>query len=209
MCGNWQCRACKKRVTGSDHRCLMRPQPLEHKQPRFIFFDFEAREQPDGEHVPNLCVANTCCPKCIDEPDFSKPCPSCGQRCTSCASWNRKQGAHTRPPCPDKCGNREVIFKGPCTVELFCQWLFDKSHAKYSVFAHNAKAYDNVFILRYIMRQGIKHKVIYRGSKLMYVRVESGLSMRLLDSLCFMPLPLAKLPKAFGIEDQVAKGYHL
>ena len=47
--------------------------------------------------------------------------------------------------------------------------------------------------------------VIFSGLKIMYMNVHS-LSMRLLDSLNFLPMPLAKLPKSFGL-DEKKKGY--
>jgi len=49
-------------------------------------------------------------------------------------------------------------------------------------------------------------KVIYNGSKIMYMEVAKGLHIRVLDSLNFLPMKLAALPKAFGLTE-LCKGY--
>ena len=40
----------------------------------------------------------------------------------------------------------------------------------------------------------------------MFIKVGRGLNIRILDSLNFLPLPLASLPKSFGLEE-LKKGY--
>ena len=47
--------------------------------------------------------------------------------------------------------------------------------------------------------------VIFSGSKIMYMHINS-LNMRLLDSLNFLPMPLANLPKSFGLKEK-KKGF--
>ena len=47
-------------------------------------------------------------------------------------------------------------------------------------------------------QNGIRFEPIYQGSKIMSVTVQSQLEMRLIDSMNFFPMGLAKLPKAFG-----------
>ena len=49
-------------------------------------------------------------------------------------------------------------------------------------------------------------KVIYNGSKIMYMEVARGLNIRVLDSLNFIPMKLAALPKTFGLTE-LCKGY--
>lgn len=49
-------------------------------------------------------------------------------------------------------------------------------------------------------------KVINNGSKIMYMEVAKGLNIRVLDSLNFLPMKLAALPKAFGLTE-LCKGY--
>jgi hypothetical protein len=204
-CYEWRCKNCSQFVEGLGHRCSIKTETLRPPATSLIFFDIECT-QDEGEHVPNLCVAQTCCVKCINENDITKPC-ICGSRCPHCHSWSRKQQKHLIPPCQDTCGNREVVFRGPLAIELFCDWLFSPEHANYNVLAHYGSGYDFVFLLKQIHSRGIKHQVIYRGSKLMHVRILDKLNIRLLDSLCFLPVGLAKLPRAFGFAQEVRKGY--
>ena len=49
--------------------------------------------------------------------------------------------------------------------------------------------------------------VIFSGSKIMYMKVPTGgINIRLLDSLNFLPMPLAQLPKSFGLVE-LKKGF--
>ncbi|XP_041365596.1 uncharacterized protein LOC121380710 [Gigantopelta aegis] len=49
-------------------------------------------------------------------------------------------------------------------------------------------------------------KNIYNGSKIMYLQMERGLTIRIIDSLNLLPMKLAALPKAFGLIE-LKKGY--
>ena len=107
-------------------------------------------------------------------------------------------------PCKT-CANREVKFEGDDTSTLFGQWLFSAQHQNCSVVAHNAKSYDNYFLLDYLIKNSAVPELIYNGSKIMYMFIPK-LKMRVIDSLNFMPMKLSSLPKAFGL-NLLAKGY--
>ena len=107
-------------------------------------------------------------------------------------------------PC-DKCANREVKIEGDDASTLFGQWLFSAQHQNGSVVAHNAKSYDNCFLLDYLIKNSVVPELIYNGSKIMYMSIPR-LKMRVIDSLNFMPMKLSSLQKAFGL-NQLAKGY--
>lgn len=62
------------------------------------------------------------------------------------------------------------------------------------------------FLLEYLLASSIIPKIIYAGSKIMYSHVQRGLNIRILDSLNFLPMRLADLPKAFGLRE-LKKGY--
>ena len=47
---------------------------------------------------------------------------------------------------------------------------------------------------------------IFSGSKIMFMKVCRGLNIRILDSLNFLPMPLANLPKSFGLVE-LKKGF--
>ncbi len=69
------------------------------------------------------------------------------------------------------------------------------------------QGYDGVFLLQYLVRNSIRpKKVIYNGSKIMSMIVERGLDIHVLDSMNFLPMRLASLPKAFGLTE-LRKGY--
>jgi G:T-mismatch repair DNA endonuclease (very short patch repair protein) len=204
VCYEWRCGCCKEYTTDDLHKCYL--QPLEPKKPgyKYIFFDLEC-VQESGQHEVNLAVAQLCCEDCIDSPDINSPC-KCGVRCTQCYTWLQSKKAHKKPLC-DGCGHRQIIVKdGENTLDKFCKWLFDKSHYGYTVIAHNMKAYDGQLLNQYIVRNGIRAKYIYSGSKIMYMHLQNGTNIRLVDSLNFFAQSLSSLPDAFGL-DGVKKGH--
>ena len=73
--------------------------------------------------------------------------------------------------------------------------------------AQNLKGYDGYFLLEYLIDNSMRPgKIIYNDSKIMYMTVERGLHMQVLDSLNFLPMKLADLPKAFGLTE-LKKGW--
>ena len=64
------------------------------------------------------------------------------------------------------------------------------------------KGYDGYFLLEYLIDQSMRlDKIIYNGSKIMYMTVERNLPIKVIDSLNFLPMKLSALPKAFGLEE--------
>ena len=156
-------------------------------------------------HAPNLVVAATVCEMCIKDNDFS-PKSKCGSRCTNCNNFDKNENCYEIEPCRDTCGFREIVFSGENTKHNFGKWLFSPCHKDFTAIAHNAKGYDNYFILEYLIDNSIRPEIIYNGSKMMFLHVKRGLSIRCLDSLNFLPMKLAKLPEAFGFKE-LKKGY--
>lgn len=103
-------------------------------------------------------------------------------------------------PEPQNCTHCKVnhhIFKGDGCLDSFCEWLFSKDNKKAIAIAHNAKGYDGQFILEYCHRQGLKPKqIISRGLGIMFLEV-GGIQFK--DSLNWLPMSLAALPKSFGV----------
>lgn len=115
---------------------------------------------------------------------------------------DKKTKQFVSPPCPDKCGGRERVFK---TLYDLGVWLFSKQHKGFTVFFHNL-SYDGQFLLQYLLSQSIRPSfIIYRGSKIQMFNV-GELNIRVLDSFNFLPMALSKLPKAFQLES-LKKGY--
>ena len=210
-CGEFYCNNCAAFVMGSDHICHLTPLNPPAPKEKFIFFDFESMIMDDGVHQPNLCVAQICCRKCVHkEMDGDSKCYTCGYRCSMCNEFDEKNHDYANMPCErcersGKAYKRQVVFEGSNTAQEFCEWLFAMDHKGYTVISHNGGAYDNIWLVDFLIRNGVDHQIIYSGARIMYVNVKS-LSIRLLDSLNFLPMPLAKLPEAWGLKE-LCKGY--
>ena len=76
---------------------------------------------------------------------------------------------------------------------------------KYTVFAHNFRAYDGYFIMNYVTRKGIKTNLVENGGKIMMLECPAH-KLKFLDSLNFITMPLKKFPKSFGVTE-LKKGY--
>ena len=206
-CGEVKCKVCHEYYLDQDnHYCHMRAFTSDVKPEKFIFYDFECMQE-DGKHIPNLVVAHSICSKCESRPvTATDKCSYCGSRCAFCNKYNSEEQDYERNPC-EGCGHRQKIFSGPTTKDEFCTWLINEQHKNFSVIAHNARAYDAYFIYEYLMRNSIvPEPSIFSGSKIMYMKVGRGLNIRLIDSLNFLPMPLANLPKSFGLTEK-KKGF--
>ena len=100
---------------------------------------------------------------------------------------------------------RQKLFNGKDTVKKFCEWLFSKEHQDCIVVAHNFQGYDGYFIQNFLIKNAIHYDLIYRGAKILSMTVPM-FNMKFIDSLNFMPMALAALPKTFGVPE-LCKGY--
>ena len=100
---------------------------------------------------------------------------------------------------------QEFVFSGENTLQEFGKWLFSRPHKGYTAIAHNAKGYDSVFLMQYILKTGVTPDVIMDGKKYMCI-THPHLDLRIIDSLNFIPMALNKFPKTFGL-DELKKGY--
>ena len=123
-----------------------------------------------------------------------------------CAKFNKEENEYERYPCQG-CGKRQMIFSGPNTQEEFSKWLISEQHKNVTVIAHNARGYDAYFLYNELLKHSnVPDPIIFSGTKIMYMQVGKGLNIRILDSLNFLPMPLAKLPKSFGLKE-MKKGF--
>jgi hypothetical protein len=102
----------------------------------------------------------------------------------------------------EQCGVRRHEWFGDDALTDFCKWLFTEENRDAVVLAHNFRAYDGNFILDYIHQQGRRPTIITRGLDIMACTYDS---LKFLDTLSFLPMGLAAMPKAFGFEEQ--KGF--
>ncbi|KAL5010933.1 hypothetical protein ScPMuIL_013238 [Solemya velum] len=214
-CNEQYCKTCKD-FFEDDHQCYMQPEENEaddnskqnksdEKSVKYIFFDFESTQDDrlecelgylpgdnnvcvnckkywcgSFEHKPNLCVVHKVCQACM----------------------SRDINPESECLC---CGKNERVFSGSNTTETFCKWLFAEENVGATVICHNFKGYDSYPILQYLHRNAISPEVITSGSKYMSIKIPVC-KMRFIDSLNFIPMALAGMPKAFG-ESKLAKGY--
>ena len=89
--------------------------------------------------------------------------------------------------------------------EEFCKFFLNDKFKGYTFIAHNAKGYDAIFILKWLIDQGIKPYCIYNEAKIMFMEIPK-LSIRLIDSLNFLQMPLKSFPKTCGM-NELKKGY--
>ena len=91
------------------------------------------------------------------------------------------------------------------SIEEFCKGFLNDKFKGYTFIAHNAKGYDAIFILKWLIDQGIKPYCIYNRAKIMFMEI-TKLSIRFIDSLNFLQMPLKSFPKTFGM-NELKKGY--
>ncbi|XP_065207231.1 uncharacterized protein LOC135836366 [Planococcus citri] len=149
----------------------------------YVFFDFESRID-DEKHIPNYCVIQVQCFKCVDDMDVSQKCAFCGEREFVI---KRHEGDHL-------------------LLDFFrvIQDLLKKKFTKILVFAHNGGGYDFQFIADFMLRMSWQPELILNGSKIMQIAYKKKVVFR--DTLNFFQKPLKSLPSMFGLQN-IAKGH--
>ncbi|XP_039315430.1 involucrin-like [Solenopsis invicta] len=154
----------------------------------FVFYDFETRQDETYEgtenvklHVPTLCVAQQICAACVAIDDMTVRC-----------RW---------------CGTREFVFNID-PVKQFIEFVTRPTKHFKSIIciAHNAKAFDAQFILKYLVEKSLiteKPRIILNGTKIIVMTIGHT---KFIDSVNYMPMRLSDLPKAFGLRDTADKG---
>ena len=67
------------------------------------------------------------------------------------------------------------------------------------------KGFDGIFLANYLLSHGFTPKTTFSGSKIMYMHIEKGLNIKVIDSINFIQTSLANFPKMFDIEN-IKKG---
>ncbi|KAF4513998.1 UNVERIFIED_CONTAM: hypothetical protein B566_EDAN018504 [Ephemera danica] len=132
-------------------------------------------------HIPILLEAQQSCSECRNNNDLSSFCNSCGIR--------------------------EHIFFGEDCVEKFVSYLVlpRRNFSKIIVLAHNFSKFDGSWILRHMsVDRKWSPDVILNGKKIICMTYDI---IKFVDSLCFIPMALRKIPSVFGFENVVKKGF--
>ena len=90
-------------------------------------------------------------------------------------------------------------------IESFCKDFINNKFKGYTFIADNGKSYDMHFVLKWLVDQGIKQYCIYNGAKIMFLEIPK-LSIRFIDGLNFLQMPLKSFPETFGM-NELKKGY--
>jgi hypothetical protein len=190
VCGLTYCTTCRGDKPAR-HLCYMTSnnpdsaKNLERSKFLLCFYDLETRQETQisenmFQHEPNLCISQQVCQACITNDNQDEIC--------------------------NRCGVRENIFHGTDSVERFLNHLAKLSiNFNVTVIAHNQGRFDGCFILREMCKDFSRWtpEIVRSGTKLMLI--QCGSSLRFIDSLNFIQLPLSQFPKAFNIAG--SKGY--
>jgi len=141
-----------------------------------VFYDFETTQDTKVsdsaiQHLTNLVCLQQFCTQCEMSGDMDKDCVRCGKRKHS--FWG------------DPIGN---------LLSYLCEprpWV-----SKVVAIAHNAKAFDSQFILNRAIQMKWNTELILNGLKIVSMKIEH---MLFIDSVSYLPMPLRKLPEAFGL----------
>ena len=176
-CGYSECNNYNKYV-GKDHKCFMK------------------KVKAKGGHCSN-----------------KKPCKKTDW-CYSCRTYTEKYIFYDFE-CTQNTGTHVVNlsiaqdFEGKeyvhNSIEEFCKCFLNDKFKGYTFIAHNSKGYDCHYVLKWLIDQGIKPYCIYNGAKIMFMELPK-LSIRFIDSLNFLQMPLKSFPKTFGMSE-LKKGY--
>ena len=211
VCGQIYCHICED-CYHQGHQCYMQPEEPSIQQAlsveeelvdkiendkTFLSFDFECTQddlvQCEIGYTPDVfgkCTHSlkASCGSYEHKPNLclvQKVCSLCMDRDGAC----------------ENCGEREHVFSGESTLDNFCQWLFSEENFDSTVLCHNSQGYDSYPILQYLYKNAIMPMVIPNGAK----TIESC-KIKMIDSINFLPMALAKLPVMFGFEE-LKKGY--
>lgn len=158
------------------------------------------------EHKVNFAILQSTCDRCKDEElKEESRCLTCGSRCDKCREFKKNVSVL---PCEDSCGYRQRVFEGCDVPAEFCSHVMTRHYRNTVLIAHNAKGFDNYPVLNaLISRHGVRpNKILYSGSKIMYMHVAHGLDLTFLDSLNFIGMKLSKIPECFDLAE-LQKGY--
>ena len=202
QCGLTKCGICGKYVQLEGHHCYIQPETKKKRKIRLLKKKKKCRK--NGYDVS--AFLDTECRQGEREEEDEAVEESMKELLFFDLECRQENGNHEPNLCvvQDEAGE-EWIFQGDKTIDEFCEWLFTDEHAGCTVMAHNFQGYDSYFILQYLRKQGVKYDVIMRGAKVLSLKVEL-FDIRFIDSLNFLPMKLASLPKTFGI-GELAKGH--
>ena len=191
ICGQAPCSNCKVVCDLSTHKCFM---------------EKKICKGGDCELVPN-CEEQIATEVLSDKPKKIKKCYRCSTRTEKYMFWDVETDQSTGVHVPNLIhvmdfNDDEFTFTN---IDTFCEFIFSERCQGYTFVAHNAKAFDNYFVLKYCVDNGIVPYTIKNGTKIMYMGVKKN-NLTFIDSINHIPGKLSNFPKTFGFTE-MKKGY--
>ena len=183
VCGQASCSNCKKVCDLSTHQCFM---------------------------LNKTCMGGNCeeDPTCEEQgKDLSGMCSRCKTRTDKYICYDvetdQSSGTHVvnLVVAHDFNGEKFMFENINDLVDL----ALSPRCAGYTFIAHNAKAFDNYFVLCRLLELGVQPEVTKSGSKIMRIMTKQN-NLTFLDSFNHIQSPLSLFPKTFGL-DEMKKGY--
>ena len=184
-CGYSECTNCGKYI-GKNHKCFMKK--VKAKGGNCMTFKMESYYNDDS----------------IKKTDWCYPCRTYTEKYMFYDfEATQNTGIHTvnLSIAQDFEGKEYIHY----SIEQFCKGFLNDKFKGYTFIAHNSKGYDCHNVLKWLIDQGIKPYCIYNGAKIMFMEI-SKLSIRFIDSLNFLQMPLKSFPKTFSMSE-LKKGY--
>ena len=166
-----KCHLCKEEVDDAFHKCFIQKEPYKTPSEKLLFFDFET-DQSSKKHEPIFCHIM-----------WYQPATQ---------TWDEQ---HFWVKDSQQLGAKNISVK-----DRVGKFLFSKQFQGYTMIAHNMKAFDGCFLLRYMGENGMKARPIFSGRKIMSLTFQP-LHIRIIDSVNFLPMPLAAFQKSFDLKN--------
>ena len=205
-CGYGKCPSCQEQVPTDTHRCYIQPiveqarpiGPRSHRGVSAGLVTLQANTRSDDEAGEERTDPTNVLPHPLFVYFDIEARQDTGEHVANllCAETSES--------------NEQFSFLGESCVEEFLDWVTsltrtDNPHVQRNVIclAHNLKGYDSYFILEQCYRQYRRVNQLANGAKILSL---SFMGLKFLDSLSFLPMPLAAFPKAFGLTE-LKKGF--
>ena len=205
-CGYGKCPSCKEQVPTDTHRCYIQPiveqarpiGPRSHRGASAGLATLQANTRPDDEAQEEGTGPTNVLPHPLLVYFDIEARQDTGEHVANllCAETSES--------------DEQFTFRGESCIEEFLDWTQSlvrtpNPHIKRNIIciAHNFKGYDSYFILELCYKQYMKPEQLVNGAKILSL---SFMGLKFLDSLSFLPMPLAAFPKAFGLQE-LKKGF--
>jgi hypothetical protein len=223
------------RTGGSDEVAIEKADALAEKrrlQTRFVIWDIETyslnSSTGKGRLIPHFLAAATVCCDCLDSKFVKQSCSICGglhhsDLCLCRDEW-RIDNFSMRTSCwaplgserCSTCKQQQFVVRAGSEKELFrlfTEWLMRGEMFGFTLLAHGGSGFDSPYLFRHLIENyGVHIDTIYSGTRLLEFTVKKSESsktpfFRGIDTAAFFLAPLKSLPKQFGLDLDVKKGY--